>query len=444
MNVNEQPKNDENDEDDDSNQQTIIDHIVSVPFEEENDAQLESLSLCALLLLPWHIQFRVVAQLPPNDIRTRTLLPHIATKVEQLDQDERDLVVTLNDIHVSWRQNTLFDDWIVSRQRIMTLQLLPPTSTKNHQMRLWNKIIHRIDEFLGTSSVDIAFPTPNPMYTESAKRQADVFHRWERFQTSNVMAHLLSHAASIHLLCTNVGEMTRDALYQVHRDLLSLTGTTPDEWEAAMTLIVLTGNDHAVGSVMTKKGRARLTALTYFVVAQSQSSHEHPTGQYRLEITFPCLLWAGIWLLIQVGFDLPNDVIQHVTSQWGDWQHIESVRRELQLCGHSLAHDEIERVMLRLRQPPKPLPFNEMTDSQPMIRKRRREVPAAVIDKLFVKECIPFLTSTGRWYDRSANTLLDDFKMEIPLPNDLVSKDYKGDDDDDYQYNQDDEHILFL
>ena len=445
MNGNEQlenDKNDYNDDDSDSNQESIIDYVASVPFGEEDDALLESLSLCSLLLLPWHVQFRVVAQLPSNDVRTRTLLPHIAAKVEQLDQDERDLVVVLNDNDVSWRQNILFYDWIKSRQRIMTQTLLQPTTTKNHQLRLWNKIIHGIDAILGSSSVDVAFPRPNPIYTESAKRQADVFRRWEGFRTTNIMAYLLSHATSIHLLCTKVGEMKCDALYQVYRDLLSVTGATPDEWKAAMTSIVLTGNDHTVGSTITKEGRARLVALIYSVMVQSQSFHEHPKGQYRNETTFVCLLWTGICLLIKVGFDLPNEIIQHMTSHWGDLQHIDIVRRELQSCGHSLAHDEIERVTMSIRQPPKPIPFNGMTDLLPTNNKRRRESSAAVIDKLFGKKHEPSMTTSRR--NSIAYSVEDNFKMENTVEKSIGTKDWTGDDNDDYQYDEEDEHILFL
>jgi hypothetical protein len=347
---------------DDSSNEEISEYLTTRPIGEEDASFVESLTVNSLLELPWHVQFRVVACLPSNDSRMMTLLPHIASKVQQLEQDERDLAI-LDD---AWRSNVLFRDWITSRQAILMARR--GVHTTKSQMRLLWSVIHGIDEVLGEQSVDDSCEA-NPIYEEPAKRQDDVFMRWKEVEQHRRVAKVLSMdlPSPMNLVCSEVGQIKCVDLQQLYDNMCP--SSTSSDVDIAVKAII----EHDATTGFARNGRARLVALMYLKRTDI------------LKKPYVCVLGTGLFLLSFTGFN-PNLCcrgIREITARFPlAHEEQEAIRQELIVCGLSLHHAETFLSSL-LNVPSMPL-LPKATLAFTGSKKRRiRESAAAVVDKLY-------------------------------------------------------------
>jgi hypothetical protein len=349
--------------DDNSTSEEISQYLASRPFgEEDYSSFVDSLTVDTLLELPWHVQFRVVAYLPSHDSRMMSLIPHIASKVQRLGQDERDLVI-LDD---AWRNNVLFQDWITSRQAILKIRRGVHT-TKSHMRLLWS-IIHGMDEVLGEKSVDDSCEA-NPIYDESAKRQDDVFMRWKVVEQHRLVAKVFSldFTSSINSICSDVGQIKCVDLQQLYDNMRP--STTSNDVDIAVKAII----EHGAMTGFARNGRARLVAFIY--LKQNDI----------LKKSYVCVLATGLFLLYVVGFN-PNLCcrgISEITTRFPLAQEEQdAIREELIVCGISLQH--AETLLSSLLPLPSMSSQSKVTLTPTSSKKRRiRESAAAVVDKLY-------------------------------------------------------------
>jgi len=360
----------------------IIHYLNSCRFAEEDEAFLKSLTLDSLLPLPWTDQLRAIVLLPSNDIRMVTLLPHIAEIVEQLHCDERDLALLEDD---AWRKNVLIEDWVQSRQIIIARHGNTSNSTKN-QKRLLFRIIHGIDEILGEPSVDYKAPTGNSIYNKAAKRQLEVLQRWKEAATKRShgrVANILSQDTECSLisLFQNVGDMDCEELNNLrgNMDIVAVG----ELQMAGRTIMTCCHGDDGDASFTTRKGRARLLALVYWVMVNRTG--DRPALQWGDENL--CVVLIGLLFLAQASLDplKCSIMIQEVIKRsdfLNNRRNFNAVRKGLLSCGHTEESAEMSLMVLQERNIGKSQPKVTYASSK-VYKKRHRESAATVVDKLY-------------------------------------------------------------
>ena len=387
---------------DNSSIQEINHYLMSCQLGKEDEAFLASLSLDSLISHPWHVQLRVMMRLPSNDTRMTTLLPHLAAKVEKLEQEERDLAVMLHDKANDWRNNVLFQHWITTRHHM--IEERRRVQTTKHHMRLFWGIIHGMDEILGEPSIDFHNNTQHPIYEEAARRQADVFERWqeaEQRRISRDLANMLSPTdtpcSSLDVLFAHLGDMDLNGLTEFLDSMCRRVAH--EDLETAVSSILsccCSNNDEVVESLpatTVRKGRAILVALLQLatMVDPSMAPTSYTIIVAKRGDKYESVLGAGLCLLLHVGFHRALMCSTMLQDTWNRLVALARMRKELTRCGISGEEVETIRSMLITQS----LEVVKDVSLHTIMKKRVRESADVVIHKLYGDKNVPSISKTA-------------------------------------------------